>query len=193
MVTSPIAHEPTRVAGIIRSYDRWIGRVAWILSLGAAATTLTIAGLLVSDLVAREVVGEPLSAVFETVRTSMVAVVFLGLAYAEHTGAHIRVEALTENLKGRTLAAVRSVGLTVGLVVAVMFTVMTFERAVVSTRVNEIVLGLVNFPIWPSRWLIVIGFTAMTLVFIGKVAAALHALVVGEELSKPSIPLEDAI
>jgi TRAP-type mannitol/chloroaromatic compound transport system permease small subunit len=74
-----------------------------------------------------------------------------------------------------------------------MFTVTTFERAVSSTKVNEIVLGLVNFPIWPSRWIIVVGFALMTLVFVGKVASCLHALVTGEELRKTELKLEEAI
>jgi len=186
--------DSSRVATAIIFYNRWVVRAAWALSLIAAGVTLLIAALLISDMLAREVGGKPLNAVYETVRLSMVAVVFLAIGYAEHTESHIRIEALTERLKGRPLAVLRTIGLTIGLIASAMFTVATFMRAVSSTQIHESVQGLIIFPIWPSRWLIVIGFVMLTLVFIGKVATCVRTIITGgEDLAKPPLKLEEMV
>ncbi len=139
--------------------------------LGVLATLATVSMMLAItfDVVVRGITGASMPGVFELSETVLVAAVFLGMAYTGATNGHIAVDLVTERLPRSvsrwviTFAWAATAGILTWMIYA------TGMRAIASTESNEARMGLVNWPVWPSRWLIVIGLVAMLLIAIANV------------------------
>lgn len=130
----------------------------------ASAATLLIMVAVTIDVFSRNFVGKSVPGLLEMSESALVATVFLGLAYAGATNAHVSVDLLTDKLPqgvARRLAGV------VWLLVAAMmvwYVYATFGRALSSTASLEITQGLMVWPVWPIRWILVIGYLTFLLV-----------------------------
>lgn len=134
--------------------------------LGALSSLSTIIMMVAisADVVARNTAGEPIPGLLELSEMALVAAVFLGIAYAGTTNAHVSVDLLTSKLSTKVSRPLVGFMWLLGSGIVVWFIVATFDRAVQSTEMQEVTLGLVVWPIWPARWLIVIGYVAFLIV-----------------------------
>lgn len=157
--------------------------------LGALAVVLMMVAI-VLDVVTRWITGASLPAMVEISETSLVISIFLGLSWAAVTGAHVSVSLLTDRLgevAGRVTSLIAWVLCTV---MAAWFTWGTGIRALSATERNEIRMGLVQWPIWPLRWVIAVGFLILTLVCIANVLRIVgNRRLLGAADSDPGVPV----
>ncbi|WP_413544154.1 TRAP transporter small permease [Citricoccus nitrophenolicus] len=143
-------------------------RIASVITvpLGALASLSTIAIMvaITVDVVVRNLGGRSVPGLLEMSESALVATVFLGLAYAGATNAHVAVDLLTAALRPAVARVLIGIAWLGAVAVSVWFVVATLQRALQSTAANELRQGLVDWPVWPARWLIVIGFAAFLLV-----------------------------
>ncbi|GAA2046233.1 hypothetical protein GCM10009720_28890 [Yaniella flava] len=134
--------------------------------LGALSSLSTIVMMVAIsiDVVARNTAGEPIPGLLELSEMALVATVFLGIAYAGTTNAHVSVDLLTSKLPTKSRRMIAGLMWLLGSGMIVWFIMSTFDRAIQSTEMSEVTLGLVVWPIWPARWLIVIGYVAFLIV-----------------------------
>ena len=139
--------------------------------LGILATLATISMMvtITIDVVVRGITGASVPGVLELSETVLVAAVFLGMAHTGATNGHISVDLVTDRIPQRVSRWAIAFGwvLTAGILAWMVYA--TGLRAVGSTEANETRMGLVNWPLWPARWLIVIGLIAMLLIAIMNV------------------------
>ncbi|MFA5605692.1 MAG: TRAP transporter small permease [Leucobacter sp.] len=138
---------------------------------GVLATLATISMMIVIalDVVARASSGASIPGVLELGETVLVAAVFLGMAYTGATNGHIAVDLVTDRLPWRVSRWLIAFGWACTTAILVWMLYATGERAIASLASNESRMGIVNWPIWPARWLIVIGLAAMLLIAIANV------------------------
>jgi TRAP-type mannitol/chloroaromatic compound transport system permease small subunit len=87
----------------------------------------------------------------------MIAGIYLGLARCEEHREHVRLELFLQRLKSRPRKIVEQVVYLVELAtVGVMLYAVVLD-AIVSFRTNEAVAGTVQMPIWPVKFIMVIG------------------------------------
>jgi len=134
--------------------------------LGALSSVSTIVMMvaITVDVVARNFAGEPIPGLLEISETTLVATVFLGISYAGVTNAHVSVDLLTSKLSQKASRLIAGAMWLLGALMVVWFSVATAERAMQSTKMGEVTQGLMVWPIWPTRWLIVLGFVAFLIV-----------------------------
>lgn len=134
--------------------------------LGALSSVSTIVMMvaITVDVVARNFAGEPIPGLLEISETTLVATVFLGISYAGVTNAHVSVDLLTSKLSQKVSRLIAGAMWLLGALMVVWFSVATAERAMQSTKMGEVTQGLMVWPIWPTRWLIVLGFVAFLIV-----------------------------
>ena len=143
-------------------------RVAFWLSapLGAVASLATLAVMIaiVIDVVSRNITGKSVPGLLEMSESGLVAAVFLGLAYAGTTNSHVAVDLLTSHINP-TLARILIIAMWLAsILVTSWFLISSIDRAVESFQRHEARTGLVHWPIWPARWIIVIGFATFLVV-----------------------------
>ena len=141
--------------------DRWLGRVEDVLDLIAAFFIVFLMLFAVTQVISRKIFNYPLWGYVDIVEIVMVAFAFLGIAYCQRLGGHIRMELIVRRLRGRSLWIFEIIGIVVGLgimVVLLWYGFTHFLRAFQlgdSTIDREIIL-------WPSKLVIPIAFAVLT-------------------------------
>lgn len=135
--------------------------------LGAVATFGIMIGV-VTDVIARSLGDGSVPGVVDVSETLLVAVVFFGLANAENKEVHVRMTLVTSrlNLRVRNLARCFSFAITSGYVG--WLTWATYFRALDALQSGEYRFGLVRWPLWPARWVIVVGLALLLITTIAK-------------------------
>ncbi len=142
-----------------------ITRIAAVLS-GVSILLMMIAGA--ADVVTTnlDVVGlksNPIPATFEFMGAMMVVTVFLAVSYAQHDRRHIRVELLVRRMPRfwQQVADVFQYGLSA--LVFAFIARFAWPAAIHGFNVGEYATGIINFPLWPARFVLAFGVTLMTI------------------------------
>jgi len=121
--------------------------------------------LVMADIVARNLLGQPIRGVAEFLSQTLYLVVFLGLASAFRQGAFIRSDLIFRYPLGQRWKKGLELGhLTVTLAVFVLITVLTYQSLSASFMAGQRVglPGYFSFPEWPFRLLTFLGTLLLT-------------------------------
>jgi TRAP-type C4-dicarboxylate transport system permease small subunit len=152
--------------------------------IGAAGVVLMVLHIGV-DVVARLAFGQPTIGMVETVSNYyMVAVCFLPLGYVQYRRSLLTVEAFTAHLSPRWLRIVDIFALSIAAAISVALTWHSAVQAVRRTVRGEFLdITAFDFPLWPARWLLVLGYGTVLLVLIFQIIL----LLAGRDLSEPEV------
>lgn len=137
----------------------WLTRVFYYLGTAAVVLMMLHIGL---DVAARAFLGRPTYGMVETVTNYyMIAVCFLPIAYVQVKGEHLTVETFTEPLPKPVIRWITVFGLLVAMLISALLTWYSGVSAIAQTRAGEYTdINVMDFPIWPARWLLVVGYGA---------------------------------
>ncbi|MCV0427164.1 MAG: TRAP transporter small permease [Roseibium sp.] len=110
------------------------------------------------QIIGRTIFNAPVTGYIDLVELSMASMAFLGAAYCQRLGAHIRMELLIGRFHGRVLWFLEIFGTLVGmgiLAVLIWFSAEHFWRAYTlgDTTIDA------EFPVWPSKLLVPVAFS----------------------------------
>lgn len=148
---------------------RIVVAISTVLGVLATLATVLMMVTITIDVVYRTGWHRSVPGLLELSETALVAAVFLGMAYTGATNSHIAVDLVTERVPHSVSKWMISFGWAVSAVVLAWMLYATFLRAMASTREREVRMGIVHWPLWPARWIIVVGLFAMLLVAITNV------------------------
>ncbi len=138
--------------------------------VGAAASIsiLVLAFLLTAEVITRALFSVSIRGLYEIAELLIVVVVFLGIAQAEVAQNHVRMSLLTDRLPGRSKNVVRGSALVLaGGFLGWMFVALAM-KAWESFASGEFKVGLLNFPVWPSRAIVAFGIGLLVVVCLSK-------------------------
>ena len=144
------------------------------------------------DVVGTQFFGWPIPGVLEITESTMTLIVFGALAYAQIRRNHIRVELIYSHMGPRTRAAM-DVAANVAAIIFFGFLLSeAIAEGMTSWRIRETADGLIQFPLYPARWILISG-TVMLLLQLGlHTIQDLGRVSSGEELEErddlPPIP-----
>jgi TRAP-type C4-dicarboxylate transport system permease small subunit len=105
-------------------------------------------------------------------RYYMVAVSLLPLAYTEVKRRHIEATIFTDRLSGRPKQGIFLLGFVLSLAAyGLLFYGTLLEAMSQTARRAYVVTGVVEFPTWPTYWILPISFLLMALVLVMRVFA----------------------
>ncbi len=141
--------------------DRVLGRVETIFNLVAAYSIVFLMLLGVSQILLRSI-GYPMWGYIDFVEQSIAVFAFMGIAYCQRAGGHVRMDLAIRALQGRwlwlaeCLAIILSL-IVVGILIAYGYT--HFERAF---EQGDSTIDA-NFPVWPSKLIVPVAFSLLWL------------------------------
>lgn len=145
------------VSRVGRMFDRFVG----ILTGVAVGLLVPMMFLVTGDVIGRYVFNSPIPAVFEiNSHFLMVMVVFFPLAYVHQRKEHVFVTLFTDRFSPGGKAFLEGTSAILGLVVYGLIGWYGLQKAILSTRLLEYIPGVVNVPVWLSKWIIPIGCLA---------------------------------
>ncbi len=148
----------TQLASVL---TKVLERLALALLLVGGAGVLLAMFLGTADVVGTQFFGWPVPGALEITESTMVLVVFGALAYAQIRGGHIRVELVYTHVRPRGQAALDVLADVAGLVFFGLLLWQAIGEAVISWQIDETADGLIRFPLYPARWILVIGTALM--------------------------------
>jgi TRAP-type C4-dicarboxylate transport system permease small subunit len=120
----------------------------------------------------RTVMNTPISGYIDLVELSMASMAFLGAAYCQRLGAHIRMEILVGRLKGRWLWGAEIVSTAVALFVIGVLIYYGWGHFQRSIELGDTTIDA-EFPVWPSKLLVPIAFSIwfirLSIQFVGSI------------------------
>lgn len=155
-------------------------------ALGAVGSLLVILLILhVSlDVVMRNVFGAPIAGTIEFVSNYyMIGITFLPLALVERRDAHITVEVLTEMMSPRAVFILTVLATLLGIVVMGLLCWRSYLEAISNYRRGSVLMiaGSSQLPVWPSYFLLPLGFGCAALLAVWKLICLLTRTPFGAE------------
>lgn len=145
------------ISGAGRIFDRIVG----ILTGVAVGLLVPMMFLVTGDVIGRYILNSPIPAVFEiNSHFLMVMVVFFPLAYVHQRKEHVFVTLFTDRLPPGGKAFLEGISAIMGLAVYGLIGWYGLQKAILATRVLEYIPGIVDVPVWLSKWIIPIGCLA---------------------------------
>lgn len=182
------------MAVVEQTFGRLAAALSWAIrtsALGAAGIVVLLMALVVADITGRYLFNSPVPMTYEVGSFMLVFIVFLGLAYSQLQGAHIRVEFFTLRLPPKPRALLDLLAYTLGIAIYSAIFYQGFKWAYDSFVIGEYVAGLVNIPKWPSQFAVVFGALLLALQFVAdwiRRARQTWLLFAGQPQSAPAAP-----
>jgi TRAP-type C4-dicarboxylate transport system permease small subunit len=147
----------------MQTFSAWVGRLA--LGLLLLGTVGMIASMLVgvADVIVTEAFGRPVLGTLEFTESSMVLVVFGALAYAQERRSHIRVELLYTHVGARGKSFMEAITHIVAFIFFALIAWQGYGELLYSWEMKEATMGSVRFPLYPARFLLLLGVGLLVL------------------------------
>lgn len=157
MTVSPAA--PSDSSGIaIDIADRKLSPFEDFLNLIAALAILLLMLLGTSQIFLRSFFNSPVAGYIDLVELSMASMAFLGAAYCQRLGAHIRMELLIGKLRGRALWFAEILGTLAALAIIGVLIWYSWDHFLRAYQLGDTTIDA-EYPVWPSKLLVPIAFS----------------------------------
>lgn len=121
-----------------------------------AIMALMILGVL--QIVLRTVFNTPIDGYIDLVELSMASMAFLGAAYTQRLGSHIRMELLVGRLSGRGLWAIEALGAALAMFIIGVLIYYSYGHFLRAFTLGDTTIDA-EYPVWPSKLLVPIAFS----------------------------------
>ncbi|MBP1325822.1 TRAP-type C4-dicarboxylate transport system permease small subunit [Leucobacter exalbidus] len=164
------------------TFDKVLRQVSAGLGIIAASALVVLMMATVIDVVVRAISRASVPGMMELAESALVVSVFLGLAWTSIQGGHVAVSIVTDRLNAKAARVVSSLVWMLNATLLIWMTYASFLRAVLATKMNETRFGLVQWPMWPMRWVIAVGLLLWAVVaVVNLVRSVTGKSIYGEE------------
>ncbi|GKX36227.1 MAG: hypothetical protein MnENMB40S_38450 [Rhizobiaceae bacterium MnEN-MB40S] len=150
------AHISTQ-GGWIGTTDRLAAPVENLANFCAGLTIFILMLMGSAQIFLRSVFNAPIAGYIDLVQLSMATMAFLGAAYCQRVGAHIRMELLVGNLRGRALWAFETISTLVAIFIIAVIIRYGWDHFVRSYQSGDTTIDA-EIIVWPSKLLVPLAF-----------------------------------
>lgn len=169
MVSGVGASAPPGEGGLIGAVDRVVTRVENVFNgIGAFFIVIVmlymcaeVASRKASDLTFGLLESRPLPGVIDWVELAMATFAFLGAAYCQRQGGHVRMELLVGRLRGRILWAFEALAVAIALFYVCVIGYKSFTENFMWAYVDGDSTMDIYLPTWPSKLLVPVALSLL--------------------------------
>lgn len=154
---------------MLERFDRRLGRVEEAFNLVAAACIFGLMFLGIAQVLGRRLFDLPISGYIDVVELSMAAFAFLGIAYCQRQGGHVRMEMVLKFAKGRSQWALEVFGTLVALFIVSVLIWYGFTHFLRAWQFGDSTIDA-ELPVWPSKLLVPVAFALLWLRLVVQLA-----------------------
>lgn len=161
--------------------DRLLEILSRTLLVCAAVLGFCLSFVVCADVIGRVMFGRPLKGTPEMVSMAIVIICYLQAAYAIRSGGMISVDAITQYLPPRVQSAVAAFGALLGALLFALILWGSLDGAAHAWSSSEYEgEGAMRVPVWPTRFVIVLGCALASLSYLVLCLRQLAACARGE-------------
>jgi len=189
--TSSVLTDDTRLSAT----DRALLRVESVLNLASGFTVFALVLLAIANVLLRKFLNAPVPGYIDWTEQFMAVFAFLGLAYVQREGGHIRMDLLVGNLKGRILWLFEFMSVIFMLLVVTALIYGSWFHFARSFDWNAPNWSTdssidISLPLWPAKLAVPVAFAILWLRLALQIWAYGRALRVGAE-APVAVPLPE--
>ncbi|MDA1117048.1 MAG: TRAP transporter small permease [Proteobacteria bacterium] len=154
---------------MLERFDRRLGRVEEAFNLVAAACIFGLMFLGIAQVLGRRLFDLPISGYIDWVELSMATFAFLGVAYCQRQGGHVRMEMVLKFAKGRSQWALEVFGTLVALFIVSVLIWYGFTHFLRAWQFGDSTIDA-ELPVWPSKLLVPVAFALLWLRLVVQLA-----------------------
>ena len=171
--------------------DRLFLRLETVLTLAGGIVIFLLVFLATANVLGRWIFTLPVSGYIDWVEQAMAFFAFLGIAYTQREGGHIRMDMLVGKIQGRPLWFTELVSVSLMLVVTLVLIYGSFLHFLRAYQIGDSSMDI-NLPIWPAKLVVPFALSILALRLILQIWAYSRAVINGSD-SPVAVPLiEDA-
>lgn len=144
--------------GVLSFADRLMRPVEDSLNMLAAFAIFALMLLGSAQIFLRSVFNSPIAGYIDLVELSMASMAFLGAAYCQRLGAHIRMEILIGRFHGRALWGFEIFGTLVALFIIAVLIWNGWDHFLRAYQLGDSTIDA-EYPVWPSKLLVPVAFS----------------------------------
>ena len=156
-------------------FDVRLGRVETFFNLVAAACIFVLMFLGMAQVLGRQLLDRPINGYIDFVELSMATFAFLGIAYCQRLGGHVRMEMFLKMTSGRVHWAMEVFGTLIALFVIAVLIWYGFDHFLRAYRLGDSTIDA-ELPVWPSKLLVPVSFALLWLRLLLQLAAHLRLM-----------------
>lgn len=146
----------------LAAFDRWLGHVETGFNLVAAFAIFVLMFLGVWQVLGRTLFNAPVRGYIDFVELSVSTFAFLGIAYCQRLGGHVRMEMLLKPLRGRLLWSTEIFGTLVALAVVAVLIWYGWGHFLRAYQLGDSTIDA-ELPVWPSKLAVPVAFALLWL------------------------------
>jgi C4-dicarboxylate transporter DctQ subunit len=171
--------------------DRWYLRIEGALTLLGGVVIFLLVLLATTNVLGRWMFSLPISGYIDWVEQAMAFMAFLGIAYTQREGGHIRMDMLVGRLRGRTLWFTEFVSTTLMLMMTLVLIYGSYLHFLRAWELGDSSLDI-NLPTWPAKLVVPFALSVLALRLLLQLWAYARAVRCGDA-TPVAVPLiEDA-
>tara|TARA_R110002049_G_scaffold30811_2_gene105347 strand:- start:5 stop:619 length:615 start_codon:yes stop_codon:yes gene_type:complete len=151
-------------SGFLGWPDRLLTRIEDGMNLFAAGAIFLLMFLAAIQVIGRKIFNMPIPGYIDYAEQSMAIFAFLGAAYCQRLGGHVRMELVLDRFRGRMLWFFEALTTFAGLFIVVLLTRYSFDHFLRAWQIGDSTIDI-NLPVWPSKLMVsvALGFLALRL------------------------------
>ncbi len=153
---------PPEEAPRLARCDALLARVENLFNLVAALCIFALMFLGMAQVLGRKLFNAPMSGYIDFVELSMATFAFLGIAYCQRLGGHVRMEMVLKFTHGRAHWAMELAGTALGLLVVTILIYYGFTHFERAWTLGDSTIDA-ELPVWPSKLLVPTAFSLLWL------------------------------
>jgi C4-dicarboxylate transporter, DctQ subunit len=154
-------HSPSAQAAaeapLLSAFDRRLGRIETGFNLFAALAIFALMLLGVWQVLGRTLFNAPVRGYIDFVELAMASFAFLGIAYCQRLGGHVRMEMLLKPMRGRLLWSAEIFGTLVALAVVAVLIWYGWGHFLRAYQLGDSTIDT-QLPVWPSKLAVPVAF-----------------------------------
>jgi C4-dicarboxylate transporter, DctQ subunit len=142
--------------------DRVLGRVENVFNDIGGVFIFALMWLTMAEVLGRRLFNSPVPGAIDYIEVGMAAFAFMGAAYCQRLGGHVRMDLLVSNLKARLLWAVEALAIFVAVVYVAIIVWASAQDLWRSFDLGDETLDA-HFPVWPSKLIVPVAMALLEL------------------------------
>ena len=151
-----------RQSGPLIAVDRALGRIENVFNDIGGVFIFALMLLTMTEVLGRRLLNSPVPGAIDYIETGMVAFAFLGAAYCQRLGGHVRMDLLVSSLKARLLWAVEALAVFAGVVYVAIIVWASAQDVWRSYTLGDETLDA-HLSIWPSKAVVPVALVLLLL------------------------------
>ena len=137
--------------------DSYLFHVERLFNFVAGVVIFLTMILGVVQVVGRSFFDRPVPAYVDVIEIMMTCFAFLGIAYCQKLGGHVRMEIVMKQFKGRTLWIAEVVGTLITIWIIAVLMVYGYDHFVRAYEIGDSTIDG-DYPLWPSKLIVPVAF-----------------------------------